>query len=126
MIFNLFDFAIIAYVMYKNSHYVFHPNSNIKRFRALPSYFSEMQIIGYATFISSLTISSTFPVYYCRKEELLSNLIMISVMYGFKLYIIYFLPEKNTKEHFRAIMKNHSMTEVDKQVKKYENEICNL
>ena len=47
-------------------------------------------------------------------------------MYGFKLYIIYFRPEENTKEHFRAIMKNHNMKEVDKQVKKYENETCNL
>ena len=38
------------------------------RARDLPSYFNETQSIGYATFISSLTISSIFPVYYGRKE----------------------------------------------------------
>ena len=103
------------------------------RARHLPLYFNETQTIGYATFISSLTILFIYPVYHSRnKEQLktaiisialaLANLIMISVMYGYKLFIIYFRPNENSKACFRAQMQDHNKKEVDEQLERKQNE----
>ena len=83
------------------------------RCRKLPSHLSEAINIVYGSFIVTVSLCVMFPIYFYQKNDengelvqalVLSgnNLILLLFMYGKKIYIILFCPQKNTKKYFRG------------------------
>ena len=106
------------------------------RARTLPSCFSETRFISYSTFTFSLVILCTFPVYYTRQDVALrtavncitiscASLLMLLVTYGYKMFIIYLRPDKNTSSAFNTRLQKHALQEIDKNLKKREGKASN-
>jgi len=82
------------------------------RGRNLPSLFYEAMTMVYMSFISVLTLSVIIPIHHFQKTGIgkmtvqwvgmaTHHLAVMLLLYGKKVFIVLFKPERNTKEYFR-------------------------
>jgi len=107
-----------------------HLFTTIQAFRGrnLPGPFNEAMPIVYSAFISVVSYTIVFPIYYLQKDIntkivvhvliiLIAHLCMICIFYGPKLLVILFVPGKNTAEYLRAEMMQSSVDRVGLQIR---------
>ena len=81
--------------------------------RRLPSYLSEVMSILYLSFLTTISILASFPMYYFQSDIsaretvhlvalMLNSLAVLVFMYALKAYTIVFKPHLNTKDYFQS------------------------
>lgn len=99
------------------------------RARNLPACYNETQFISFAMMTSSLSLLILFPLYYSAANYqsksiilslclMLGNTAILLIIFGYKLYVIYFVPEKNTTNYFRKQMNVYSLEKTDNEIQK--------
>jgi len=93
------------------------------RGRNLPGPFNEAMSIIYATFVTVVAYSTMVPVYKFQKVHsdkatiqcfviMLVAFLQVIVLYGKKIFIIWFQPQKNTKAYVRNKLQNKTLLEL--------------
>ena len=102
------------------------------RARKLPETFKETKYITFAMFTTDVLISTMFPLYYSQTNEywrtvisliilLVLNLVHFIIMFAYKVWILFFHPEQNTRQSFREIMMRKKEKSVWRKVNTSEN-----
>ena len=99
------------------------PGVQAFRGRNLPGPFNEAMSIIYTTFVTVVGYSTMVPVYKFQKVYsdkatiqcfviLLVALLQLNILYGKKIYIIWFRHQKNTKVYVRSKLQNETLQEL--------------
>ena len=102
--------------------------NGIQAFRArhLPSHFKETNHVIYSSFTSVVFLGALSAMYFTQKRVvvrdtilwvsvLMLNLLHFSLIYLYKLYVMIFQPEKNTKSAFNRKRKSKIFSQFDKK-----------
>lgn len=82
--------------------------------RKLPGYLNEATSMVYASFICTVSLGVMYPIYYFQKNPIDSQLVHLVVLsgnnlltllfvYSYKIYLIIFRPQQNTKRFLRQL-----------------------
>ncbi|XP_065658607.1 vomeronasal type-2 receptor 26-like [Hydra vulgaris] len=96
--------------------------------RNLPSYYNETLSIAYSTGICSILLTFYFPIYFGIEDNeermtaialliLTVNLIIMTIMFLPKLFVVLFRPEKNNRKSFQAKINSYSQSNKGSSIK---------
>lgn len=102
------------------------------RGRNLPSKYNEAKYLAFAMFSSTLLVGVTFPLYMSMttvtKVQLLlgmvmivSNFLILTISYGFKIFVVWFRPDQNSLNKFRRNRMKSVISLTRKQLDKRES-----